>query len=125
MRFSRPLKLAVAALYFLICNVLFFLPGNAFPKEDWLDKIYFDKWVHTGIFGLLALLCHWSLQIREKKERRNLAFALIGYGLMVELIQGAFVPRRSCDPFDLLADSTGALIGIWIAARFSERRSLR
>ena len=42
--------------WFFVVLVLLCLPGKDIPGTSWLDKIFFDKWVHAGIFGLLALL---------------------------------------------------------------------
>ena len=37
---------------FLIC-----LPGSDIPPvENWLSYIYFDKWVHIGLFAVLTFL---------------------------------------------------------------------
>jgi VanZ family protein len=120
MRASRNVRLIITAFYFTGCNILFFLPGSAFPKEDWLSRIYFDKWVHIGLFALLALLVCWSFP-RHAPKTIILLMLLVGYGLAVELIQGAFIANRSCDLYDLLADGTGALAGLLLRKSFSRR----
>ena len=38
------------------CIGAYCLPGSDMPKVGWLDKIYFDKWVHIGMFGVLTFL---------------------------------------------------------------------
>ena len=112
MHFSKTSRILLATLYFLFISVLFVLPGSAFPKDDWMAKIYFDKWVHIGLFAALAVAWSWALPIRQVKFLRTLFFALMFYGIMVELVQDRFVPNRSFDRGDWIADMVGSLIGI-------------
>ncbi len=77
---------------------------------EWGDKIN-----HAGAFGLMMLLAFRAT--RWLYPRHSLgAQILIGlawcilYGLTDEIHQ-SFVPNRHCDPFDLLADTIGALLG--------------
>jgi hypothetical protein len=117
----QPIRLTITILYFIVCCILFALPGNELPKASWLDGIFFDKWVHIGLFGLLAILCCWSLPIPGRRPLRFLFGSLCFYGLLVEIVQGLWVPFRSFDLWDLAADASGALLGTWIWKRFLER----
>lgn len=38
------------------------------------------------------------------------------YGVLLEFVQHYFIPNRSFDPFDMLADATGALIAFLTAS---------
>jgi hypothetical protein len=58
---SRSGRIATALLYFAVISFLFCLPGSAFPKNNWLSKVHFDKWVHIGFFALLLVLWLWAL----------------------------------------------------------------
>jgi len=107
-------KVPFLILYFLFISVLFFLPGSAFPHEDWLSKIYFDKWVHIGLFTVLSFLACWAFLLNKKKEQGLLLFITVLYGLLVEIIQYKFIPNRSYDLGDLLADTVGSSIGILV-----------
>ncbi|GAB4093856.1 VanZ family protein [Flaviaesturariibacter terrae] len=113
MRPSRPVRLTLSFLYFLACCYLFLLPGDELPKEDWLDRIFFDKWVHIGLFAVLVLLLCWSWNIAGPKGLLRAGLACIVYGLLVEIVQGFWVPNRSADPWDFLADSFGVGAGIY------------
>jgi hypothetical protein len=43
--------------WFFVILVLICLPGSKIPTvETWLNDIYFDKWVHTGLFAVLVFL---------------------------------------------------------------------
>jgi VanZ like family len=108
---------AAAIAWLLIISCLFFLPGSALPQEDWLDKIYFDKWVHIGLFAVLIFL--WKSAFNWNDYKYNfilLSLALI-YGFAVEFIQLYWIPNRSFDLFDVLADMTGSILGLFVWLR--------
>jgi len=105
-------KLLILSLYFLLITILFFLPGSALPKEDWLSKIYFDKWVHVGLFMILSFLSCWAFLLKRRKDLVMLLLATICYGFLVEIIQGTLVANRSYDLGDLTADTCGSILGI-------------
>lgn len=120
--------------WFFVTLILLCLPGKDLPKTDWwLDKIYFDKWVHTGLFGLLAILftapVFGSLKTVKRKWTYVLiiAFAVSAWGLMSEFIQYAFIEGRNFDLFDWAADSFGTLLGLFISKYFflTPRRPVR
>ena len=114
-----------ATTWFIISTVLFTLPGTDFPTEDWLDKIYFDKWVHIGIFCVMVVL--WGLawkSLKRSQVNQNLvkafwtiAIIFIGYGVAIEFIQKYFIPFRSFDFTDMIADAVGATLGAWYCTK--------
>ena len=104
--------------WFFIVLFLMCIPGNKLPKvDDWLHKIYFDKWIHVGVFGLLCILfClpfnKSAVLIKKRVEYFMLiAIGVSFYGLMTEFIQKYWIPGRSYDLLDWAADSLGAVIG--------------
>ena len=106
--------------WFIISTILLTLPGSAFPTENWLDRIWFDKWVHIILFGLLVFLFCWGIQRKYNSEKRNNIFILIAavcsvYGIAMEYVQQNFIPNRSFDPGDIIADIIGCLAGWWLA----------
>lgn len=75
-----------------------------------------DKLLHAGAFGVLAFLVAWGLRraCPAWPLVRPLLIALLVtvlYGGLDELHQH-FVPGRTSDPFDLLADGTGGLAAV-------------
>ncbi len=111
--------------WFFVVLFLMCIPGNELPKvDDWLNQIYFDKWIHTGVFGLQCILfCMPFNKSVVKINKRVQYFMLIAlgisvYGLMTELIQKYWIPGRSYELLDWAADSLGAMIGFF----FSKRR---
>jgi VanZ family protein len=84
---------------------------------DTLPEVGFmptDKLLHTLAFGGLALLlaraAHWlrpAVSISKKLLSAGLGSSLLG--LLLEICQ-AFVPYRSADPWDWVADTVGAVL---------------
>lgn len=115
--------------WFFIIMVLTCLPGSDLPKIGWLNKIYFDKWVHIGMFGMLVFLFSFpffkSPLSFAKKINYFLWIAITAslWGLAIEFIQKYFVAGRSFDLLDWAADSAGALISFWFCRSRIEKAS--
>ena len=107
----------IAIFYLLSISFLFCLPGSAIPKNDWMSKIWFDKWVHIGFFIALVLLWSWALGLYRKKTLFILLLLAALYGLGVEIVQDQFVPNRAIDAGDWIADVVGSTLGIWLWIR--------
>lgn len=107
----RPL----AILWFIIMCVLFFLPGSALPEEHgWMILIRIDKLVHIFLFAILFLLWRIAFNLKFRNYTIWLIFLVVAYGLAVELIQKYWIPGRSFDLYDVLADTIGCLVGLLI-----------
>jgi len=112
-----------ALLWLIVSTVLLTLPGSALPKDDWLGKIWFDKWVHVGLFTLLVFLWCWSLLRYQmdipglKKGFIVIALLAFAYGVGMEFIQKYFVMNRSFDTGDILADAGGCIVGLMFSRR--------
>lgn len=98
---------AVAWLIFI--SYLFLLPGTDLPYETWYEKVYLDKWVHTGFFFLLVYLFYIPLRNRTKSKLLKIAVAGILYGIVIELIQKYGTTDRSFDVIDILSDAIGCI----------------
>jgi VanZ family protein len=108
--------------WFFILLTLLCLPGRDIPKtNNWMERIYFDKWVHIGLFGMLAVLFMapvfgGALPMRRKKIYVTIiVFAIIAWGLTTEFIQHAYIEGRSFDLYDWMADSIGTFLAIFIS----------
>ncbi len=111
-------------IWFVIMCVLLFMPGSDVPEpETWMTKIFFDKWVHSGIFGLLTLLWMWPVaksNLLNNQKKINflvIAFIFIGWGLATEFIQKHFCTSRGFDLWDWAADILGITVA-YIIIRF-------
>ena len=105
-----------ASLWLITTFILLVLPGSDIPKASLFDLIYFDKWVHIGMFGILMLLwCYpfFKTNIASVNLFIIIATCIILYGIIMEFVQKFFAIDRSFDLFDLLADSAGCLLALW------------
>lgn len=105
--------------WFFLILVLICLPGSKIPSvETWLNDIYFDKWVHTGLFAGLTFLFIYPMSKLDltasvkKNSAIKIAIAAWVWALTTEFIQKYFIPDRSFDIFDWAADSLGILIAL-------------
>ena len=104
--------------WFFVVLFLMCIPGSSLPKVDnWLNEIYFDKWIHTGVFGLLCILfClpfnRSTVPLRKRFQYFIMIALMISiYGLLTEIIQKYWIPGRNYDLLDWAADTFGALMG--------------
>lgn len=114
---KHPARYFLPTLTWLILiTVLLTLPGSAFPESNWFDKIWLDKWIHVGLFSLLQFNLAWSVyKFNNKQLRINtliwLAIGSVAYGIVMEFVQKYWVPNRSFDAGDIIADTAGTLLG--------------
>ena len=83
-----------------------------------MNKIYIDKWVHVGLFAVLAFLFMRPVATStwEWKEKWHycikIAIATSLFGLLSEVVQKYYIPGRSFDLFDWSSDTLGAIIAL-------------
>lgn len=107
----------MAPLWTLIIIVLLCIPGNKIPGEGLFGIEHLDKIVHFFLFGLLILF--WGIRIwtgaasrhRWKEKMFFLLVIILLFGVAMEFVQFYFIPYRSFDRWDIVADSVGALTG--------------
>jgi VanZ family protein len=102
--------------WFFFVLILLCLPGSDIPKVDNIfDKIFFDKWVHAGLFCVLAFL--WMMPVGKADVNASIKFryfikvavAVIIWGITTEYIQKYFVKSRGFELLDWAADCVGIL----------------
>jgi VanZ family protein len=107
-------KFVPGIIWFIVVVILTTMPAKDIPQSELFFK-NFDKLVHIGIFGLLALLFCWPFYktsvSTKKKIRYFIIIALLtsAFGYSIELIQRYWAEGRGYDLMDWLADSMGAL----------------
>jgi VanZ family protein len=117
-RYKSIRWLAVAS-YTALVYYLCLLPSSSIKSNDFLDKIYFDKWVHVMMyFGMWSLLV-WGLKSRpgllsEKRQTYFFAATILCLlmGATIEFLQLQI--GRGMDWTDEIANLGGALLA-WIA----------
>ncbi|MEO8116418.1 MAG: VanZ family protein [Bacteroidota bacterium] len=100
--------------WFLFTTFLLVIPGNDLPKNPFLTLIYFDKWVHIGLFSILNFLFIWGFMRRGMLTVKTFIYCsliCILYGTSMEFVQKYFAFERSFDVTDILADTGGVLLG--------------
>lgn len=110
--------------WFFLVLILICLPGDDLPKVgDWMSAIYFDKWVHVGMFSVLAFLfmipfCKSDMtRINKWSFIIKIAISISIWGLTTEFIQKFFIPGRSFDLLDWAADSVGVILAVVVCRR--------
>ena len=105
--------------WFFVVLTLICIPGYDLPKVDnWMIEINYDKLIHVGIFAVLAFLFMYPIarSSLSKKEKWHyfikIALATVVWGYTTEVIQKFFIPGRSYDLTDWLADSIGGLLAM-------------
>ncbi|HUR64872.1 MAG TPA: VanZ family protein [Chitinophagaceae bacterium] len=115
---NNSLSFLLAVSWLLISTFLLTIPGTRFPKEDWLSKLWFDKWVHIGIFSLMVFLWCWFFYKSAIKKANLINYFLVtalccfAYGTGMEFVQKYFVSNRSFDLGDIIADGVGCVAGL-------------
>ena len=100
---SSVKKFIPGIAWFFLILVLICLPGSNIPQvETWLNDIYFDKWVHAGLFGMLVFLFIYPIykkMVLPLQVKRTwaikIAIGAVVWGLTTEFIQKFFIPDRS------------------------------
>ena len=107
------------------------IPGADIPSPPIPSA---DKLVHLGLYGILGylgfrLIGAWSSGAPSRRGGTwgtwgLTVLAVLAYGVSDELHQ-AFVPRRSPDVMDVLADLAGGALGAGLAAAVATRERRR
>jgi VanZ family protein len=103
------------------------IPGSDIPHVGFLGFRASDKLVHATMYGIFAWLATRALVRSGQPLLRSILLVILGimiFGALDEWHQ-QFIPGRSMDLFDWLADLSGATIGTIVAiltAGVRERR---
>lgn len=109
---QRHLWRAVLALLLVAITYLALVPQ---PPQG--VSTGWDKSNHALAFGSLAFASVWALWPRPR-QWGLLAVALLAYGGGIEIVQ-SYLPPRSGDWLDLLADGVGISLGLLVAWPFT------
>lgn len=110
--------------WFFILLFLLLLPGQSIPEStDWMDYIFIDKWIHLGFFTVLGILFFVPVLIANISERRkrmltkSILIGLLIWGVCSEFVQQEFAEGRFFDIADVVADSLGSILSVFISKR--------
>lgn len=112
-----PVVLSLVAVLYLGTKPVTGEPG--LPHGDKLWHFFAFGFIQrTHVRAIRFLKTSWS----EARMAWSAALMAIAWGGILELVQ-SFIPYRSCDLLDFLADAAGATFFSWLYLSFSHRRA--
>jgi VanZ family protein len=113
-----------AALWTLLIEALILWPNPPEVPQGWSvvlgDFVKLDKLAHVALFAVLSVLLLRAL-VTEGRPMWIAFVACAAFGACTE-VQQHFVPTRSMEFGDFLADAAGAAIGLAIFAAWALTR---
>ena len=112
----KPL-LGIAIAYTLLITAALLTPITDPPK---IDIPFADKMVHLIINAGLFLV--WASYVFSGKTNSKttktytlplLFVCTLLYGILIEVVQGSFIPTRGADFFDVVANVSGLILGFF------------
>jgi VanZ family protein len=84
-----------------------------------------DKYVHFTFYFVFVVL--WFLYSKSEnsdpKSKFSVLLASIGYGILMEICQGLFTNYRTPDIYDVLANSAGAILGLFFISFIKRKKA--
>lgn len=99
-----------AALYY---TFIFYLSSRSYVIK--IDILFFDKVIHLVEFAFLGFLLSFGYFMSMKSPLMVKAVLTICSGILLgglDEFHQYFIPRRSIEFFDIIADAIGILIGL-------------
>lgn len=120
--FRRIFSYKIFPFSFTLFTILMLcLPGSMVPGTGIFALKNLDKIVHVFLFGMNVLLWGWhfSATVSDPKRLKIILImdvaVIVTLGIVLEYVQLYFIPNRSFDVYDILADTVGAVLaGIWL-----------
>ncbi|MFT3936951.1 MAG: VanZ family protein [Chitinophagaceae bacterium] len=106
--------------WFILIQVLLCLPGSDIPSGGMFDIPNLDKIVHVGLFGGLTFLWCYYFYLKGKTPTQLKTIFFIIYlltcanGIILEFVQRDYIPNRSFDLGDIIADVLAASVAYGI-----------
>jgi len=122
---KKHLYLIAGLLWFIVSFILLTLPGNDLPKITWMNTLQVDKLVHITMFFLLSYFFMYPLKDNKKALIQMFIVSVAGlaYGIAMEFVQKYYIPNRTCDVDDMIADGIGAFAGFFWWLRIVKKRN--
>jgi len=105
----------------LLTIILLCLPGSIVPGQGFFAIENLDKIIHVVIFGMNVLFWGWHYQTAEYSPAAKrwiilgATLSMIALGVVMEYVQLYFIPNRSFDSWDIVADAVGSILaGLWL-----------
>lgn len=103
--------------YFIVISFLLLTPQENLPKLDFLQFDYADLIEHFAVFTAAGFIVMFDF-LKKVKLSFKLSFSVIlltsFYGALTELGQHLYIPGRTGSIWDILADISGVIAGVFI-----------
>ena len=106
-----------AALYYAF---IFYLSSRSYDIK--IDVLFLDKAIHLVEFAVLGILLSFGYFMSLKSPLMIKAVLTVCSGILLgglDEFHQYFIPRRSIEFFDVVADAFGILIGLFVYFYFS------
>ena len=110
----KPL-LGIAITYTLLITAALLTPITGAPK---IEIPFADKMIHLTINAGLFVV--WASYVFSGKTKTTKTYTLpllflctLLYGILIEVVQGSFIPTRGADFFDVVANVCGLILGFF------------
>ena len=116
-------------IWIIIIFILSSIPGNDIPKLNRFKIPHLDKIVHFIMYFTLQLLIlvEYYKNHTQKYSFIKVLFVSImfsvAYGVVMELLQSLIFISRTGSFYDVLANSTGAVIGSLLGVLLSKNKA--
>ena len=120
--FRRIISYKFFPLTFTLFTILLLcLPGSMVPGTGIFALKNLDKIVHVLMFGINVLFWGWHYETSDRGAASlKIIFIaataiMITLGSVMEYVQMYFIPNRSFDGYDIVADIIGSVLaGLWL-----------
>ena len=116
--------LIIGIIYSVLITIAFLSSTNGLPKIDL--NLPIDKVIHLIIYILLIVI--WLLYFYIKQDNQLsvrdvfvIFIAILVYGIVIEILQEQLTTTRQADYLDVIANLTGAIIGLMIFLNVKNR----
>jgi VanZ family protein len=114
----RKLEKYLAPLWAIVVFIVSILPADDITIDSDMLIPHADKVVHIMMYFILQVAMMRKRQSGMEDKNKVIIFILVsGYGVFIELFQGYFLADRFFEIYDIIANITGALMGILLFNR--------
>ena len=117
-------KFILSIIWASIIGVMSLMPKSSLSTPKLINLKHADKVVHMAIYALLSILVLRALNMKHGKILQNPwpFIVIIGYGILLELLQKYTSVGRSFEFLDIIANISGVLLGIVLFKLFIKSR---
>ncbi len=104
-----PASIVKSLRVFVPAFCLFILWASLTPATGNMPQHHFDKVMHLGVYGILALATSLAW---PRVSKLKITLACLGYGGFLEIAQGTLTTGRVASFWDFLVNGVGAVIAL-------------